>query len=182
MMRPLQRRSLWLLLPLLLALPLWFVKTARDQNTKYILSRFLQDPDRWFSNAVAWNRGNYENGIDFNRFEIVTTWFLQGDVHNPMLSTVHSDGRVEINHYSRMSDTFQLKTKPFRRLSKTQMEHLRRVISELPSNDAPHRRNEMLMMTFKRDSGRETRVYNRDDLPQSVRDVYRITGARLEEN
>ncbi|MBW3637442.1 MAG: hypothetical protein KY445_13420 [Armatimonadetes bacterium] len=48
-------------------------------------------------------------------------------------------------------------------------------------NSAPFRPNELLIVTFKRGKGHETRFYDRANLPQPVRDIFKITGAPLEE-
>lgn len=166
-----------LLLPLLLAVPLWIVKEKRENSTEVILSRYEETSDKNFL-AVTSNHRDM-NRLDFYKpLELAATWFIKSNLKTATSSFVNRLGQVMVAKQDQGGPDVFTKIRP---LSSAQLKDLRLAISQLPPNDAPKSPNQLLIVTFKRANQFETRLYNRAHLPQGVMDIFKITGAPLEE-
>lgn len=173
----------WLALPVLLCALLLGVKQKRDGGTDATLSRYSQNHGVAFTSIFSVHRDKDKDKALYDTIEVLSTYFIKDRREREEYTarvTLSVDNVGRGGSASTIHGLGPLNRR-FPSLSSAQMEELRSVTTKLPENDAPNNANELLIITFKSGNGHETRLYNRANLPQAIRDIYRITGAPLEE-
>jgi hypothetical protein len=84
----------------------------------------------------------------------------------------------QINYHTDPYPTRHAESRPID--NKASPEALVDLLNQLPPSEPPAQEGDLLFISFFRQT-RQTRLYDRANLPQAVRDIYKITGVPLEE-
>ncbi len=90
--------------------------------------------------------------------------------------TVDESGRVytvrDVHDWAMQSAFFSQLTKP-------ETETLRLALRNLPGNSLKPPLNQLLVLSFRGKKGKETRIYDRANLPAEVKTIYRLANAHM---
>ncbi|RYG68440.1 hypothetical protein EON80_11660 [bacterium] len=186
-----KRKSVWLAIIVLLVVPLWLVDQKRKSSASYVLSRYPQSPafDFAVQEHLKYKYSEFQpGGLRPINTTFRATWFLNGqlsvqmytyvsgiDVINPVYS-----GR---NEFGTRGYLFAMLKSTGRgwKLPESQFLKVKSLLTQLPSSSTHIPQSNLLIVTFNRGATYETCLYDRADLPPAVREIYKITGAPIQE-
>ena len=163
-----------LVLPLLLCGAFFFLKQRERQNAAYVLAQYSQDRDfeRLCREHLRFSQSS-TGSKDEPRF--FADWFL--------------DDRPGVYYHCDMQDTkavsmrvtasFSMTASKWVNLTVGQRRQLQAFLQQLPSNQPPVERRNILLITFYGAGRWNTRVYDHSHLPPEITQIYRIVDAEL---
>lgn len=180
------KRKIWLLLPLFAAVPLWIATQRRLNSTPYVLARYPRSPELDFAVKL-----HLEYKPDSNRIGQTTfyaTWFARGKPSEQIHSYIYGSGQAGFSRLTFLPSTWHLdppvlgKSKGYGRsfyLDNVDFLGARAWLKQLPSSAPPDRLGDLVLVTFNQGTSYETRLYDRTNLPQVVKDLCDLTAAPL---
>ena len=180
-MKPRNSRRLWLLaLPALLAAGLWRAKVVRENSTEILLTRYEKDAK--FNRVLSMHK--HSLSTSHGTVELLVTYPLDSKYNRVRVLSVKNSGMgyfhvYDGTHYMPAEYPYYGDGRDYK-LNAQQIEALQNGLGRLPQNEVAERKHLLIVSSFHLGKS-QTRLYDRANLPPQMREIYRITGAPLEE-
>ncbi len=178
------RRKVCLLLLLSVAVPLLVANQRRLNSVPNVLARYPQSPELDFAvqghleykPTLGW----YDTAGKTTQTTFYATWFPTGKVSEQIHSGITGAGQDDFSRLIFSPSKYNFdppilgKMKQYGRgihLNNTQFLNVREWVKQMPPSDPPDRVGDLMIITFNQGTKYETRLYDRTDLPQIVKDL-----------
>jgi len=163
-------------MPVVLAIALWWLNA---QRAKTILASY---PQSWEFNYAVKSHLEFkpERGRE-GQTTFFATWFLNGQTGTQMTCSASGDGSSYFGRMDFVESTYgwTVVSSKGSRLTNSQFLRLRTLLTQVPASSPPVERGHLLLVTFNRGNSTETRVYDRNDVPEAVESAFQTLGAPL---
>lgn len=180
------RRKICLLLLLSVAVPLLIVNQRRLNSVANVLMRYPQSPEFDYAKDMHLN---YESPLgQKGQTTFYATWFPNRKPSEQIHSWITGDSQDHVSRLIFSPSKYNFdppilgKMKEYGQgidLNETQFLNVREWLKQMPSSNPPDKLGDLVMVTFNQGKHYETRLYDRSNLPQVVRDLCEMTQAPL---